>query len=86
LFRAVDGRNTGLQVQNLGDAPAEVAMTYRAPSGAVLARQEDIIGPRAAQTYYQPSVPGLADGFAGSAVIESINRQPLAAVVNEVRY
>jgi subtilisin family serine protease len=86
LLRAVDGRNTGLQVQNLGDGPAEIAITYRAPSGAVLARQEDVIGPRASQTYYQPSVPGLADGYAGGAVIESVNGQPIAAVVNEVRY
>jgi thermitase len=86
LLRAVDGRNTGLQVQNLGDGSAEVVITYRAPSGAILARQEDVIGPRAARTYYQPSVAGLADGYAGGAVVESVNGQPLAAVVNEVRY
>jgi subtilisin family serine protease len=86
LLRAVDGRNTGLQVLNLGDSAAQIAITYRAPSGAALVRQEDVIGPRSARTYYQPSVAGLADGYTGGAVIESINGQPLAAVVNEVRY
>lgn len=86
LLRGVDGRNTGLQVQNLGDAPAEITITYRSPVGTVLARQDDVIGSRASRAYYQPSVSGLPDGFIGSAVIVSNNGQPLAAVVNEVRY
>jgi hypothetical protein len=86
LLRAVDGKNTGLQVQNLGEAAAEVTITYYSQSGAVLARQDDTIGPRASKTYYQPTVSGLPDGFTGGAVITSKNGQPLAAVVNEVRY
>ncbi len=86
LLRGVDGRNTGLQVLNLGDGPAEITITYRSPGGALLSRQDDVIGPRASRTYYQPAVPGLGDGFVGSAVVVANNGQPLAAVVNEVRY
>jgi hypothetical protein len=86
LLRNVDGRNTGLQVQNLGDTSAEITVTYRAPTGALLAREDDTIAPRSSHTYYLPAVAGLSDGFAGSAMIVSNNGQPLAAVVNEVRY
>jgi hypothetical protein len=86
LLRGVDGRNTGIQVQNLGDVPAEISISYRAPSGAELTTQTDVIEPRGSRTFYQPAIAGLPDGFAGGAVIVSLNGQPLAAVVNEVRY
>jgi len=86
LLRNVDGRSTGLQVQNLGEAPAEITITYRTPAGTLLVRQDDVIGARGSRTYYQPSIAGLPDGFVGSAMIVSNNGQPLAAVVNEVRY
>lgn len=86
VLRGADGRNTGMQVLNLGDRPAEVAITYRGLDGAVYARQADVLDVLASRTYYQPAVSGLPEGFVGSAVIVSTNGQPLAIVVNEVRY
>jgi hypothetical protein len=86
VLRALDGQNSGIQVQNLGGGRAAVTIAYRNAAGALVASQASEIDPGAAWSSYQPSVAGLPDPFIGSATILSSNGQPVAAVVNAVSY
>lgn len=86
VLRKVDGQNTSMQVQNRGNVPARVSISYRSSGGALVATQTDVIDAGSVRTYYHPSLPGLPDGFAGSATITSTNGQPLVALVTGVRY
>jgi hypothetical protein len=86
LTRNVDGMSTGLQVQNLGQRPAQITLTFRNQVGATLVVQSDTIDPASARTYFQPAIAGLPDGFIGTVALTSDSGQPLAAIVNAVGY
>lgn len=86
VLRGVDGHNTSLQVQNRGQAATSIAIAYLTPDGRVAASQNDTIGAGAAKTYYLPSISELPAGFVGCATVSSLDGQPLAALVNVVRY
>jgi hypothetical protein len=86
LARNVDGVSTGLQVQNLGQRPAPVTLTFRDQAGTTLAVLTDTIDAASAKTYFQPALAGLPEGFSGTAVLTSDGAQPLAAIVNAVGY
>jgi thermitase len=86
IVRATDGFDTGLQIQNLGDEPARVNVYYRNVEGALIAIQADEIPVASSRTYYQPAISGFPAQFSGTATFASTNSQPLAAVVNDIRY
>ena len=76
------GVATGIQVQNVGAAPADFYVSYTSTTGvdyasAVVSGVD--IG--ASHTYYLD--PVLPDGFLGSAIITSA--QPIVAIVNEAQ-
>ncbi len=83
LFKDSGGWNTGLQVQNVGSIVAQVTVTYSASNGPGQWREQALIQPGAAVTFYQPANAQLPQGFVGSAVVTS-NGQPLVGIVNEV--
>jgi hypothetical protein len=80
ILKDRDGWSTGVQVQNLGQVPTTVRITYVGVAGAV-ADESAMIGPLASHTFFQPANAALPRGFVGSATIQSTNAQPLAAVV-----
>ena len=84
VARNYNGQSSGLQVQNLGANPTTVNVTYVADTGATWASTARVAS-LASTTFYAPAHPQLPDGFVGSAIIESEDRQPLAAQVNLVR-
>ncbi len=77
---------SGLQVQNAGNAPATVTVSYTPlESTRVVAVDRATLSPGSATTFYQAANPDLPDGFVGSAIITSAEGQPLAALVNAVK-
>ncbi len=83
LFRASEGRDSGLQIQNLGTGPATVSVRYFDAAGTLLYTDPAAVVPiGGAVTHYLPGKP-LPAGFAGSATILSDTR--VAAIVNETR-
>ena len=82
LFKNYNDWNTGLQVQNMGTATANVEVTYYWAGGTCT--ENATIEPGASHTFYQPANTCLPDGFVGSAVVTS--DQPVVAIVNEVNY
>ncbi|HZT05656.1 MAG TPA: S8 family peptidase [Chloroflexota bacterium] len=79
--------NTGVQIQNLGADTAHVTVTYRGTDGPGDSYSDrGSIDPGGSRTFYQPSSPGLPDGFVGSATIAVDNAQLVSGLVNEVNY
>src|SRR5262249_12891345 len=84
LYKASVGWNAGLQVQNLGPAPASIRVPYSRPDGGVaLTEVSGAVAPGAALTFYLPGTE-LPAGFAGSASVTA--NQPIAAIVNLINY
>ncbi|HUW14888.1 MAG TPA: hypothetical protein VM537_34530 [Anaerolineae bacterium] len=80
------GNYTAIQVQNLGDGPAAVVVTYIDPDGNVVAgatRSYDI--PIGESVFVLASTnEGLPDNFIGSVVLYS--DQPIATISNHANY
>jgi hypothetical protein len=74
---------TGVQVQNLSGAAADVTITYYDQDGRTLPQwaERATAGPNDSTTFYTPGNPNLPDGFVGSAVIQA--SQPVGAIVNQ---
>lgn len=85
VFKEYNGWSTGLQVQNLGSSPTRVAVDYLDETGSPVANEEASIASMASATFYQPANAELPSGLVGSAWIRSVDGQPLAVLVNEVR-
>ena len=85
LLRQYHGWNTGIQIQNLGAASSSVRVTY-STRGALeaLASSTLTIPSFASRTLYQPTDDRIPSDWVGSALIESLDGQPLAAIVNQV--
>lgn len=85
LMRQAGEWSTGLQVQSLGAAPTVVRVTFFTRDTAEpLAASTFSLAPLASRTLYQPADERLPPGWVGSAIVESIDEQPLAAIVNQV--
>lgn len=84
VAKSLDGWDSGIQVRNTGSAPAQVTATFYSEVGAAIHRLDETIPAGAARTIYPPSIPQIPVGFRGSAIIQSMNGQPLTAIVNEV--
>lgn len=77
---------SGIQVQNAGNGPATVTVSYTPLGGTrTVAVDRATIVPGTATTFYQGANPDLPDGFVGSATVTSLESQPLAAVANAVK-
>lgn len=87
LMKANNGWDTGLQVQNVGTAPATVTVTYYSrDTFAQVGQQTQVIQPNAPYTFFTPQAPNLPPTWVGSAVIQSVSTVPLVGVVNQVNY
>ncbi len=85
IFKQYNGWDTGLQVQNLGAEAVPVTVTYRQTNGAGGPwRDQAVIPPNAAVTFYQPANEDLPPDFVGSAVVEAPAGARIVAVINEV--
>jgi hypothetical protein len=85
LFKAYNGWDTGLQVQNLSSSPTTVQVTYRranGPGGPWV--ESGVVQPRSSITFFQPANAELPTSFVGSAVVDGGAGASLVAVVNEV--
>jgi hypothetical protein len=70
--------SSGFQVQNLGTGTATISISFYNQDGSVAANHSDTIAANTNKTYFP--IPGVSDGFNGSAVISS--DQPVAAITN----
>ena len=88
-FGAGNAWVSGIQVQNVGDTTTRVRVTYHQtlPTPGGPWTEEADIEPGTSYTFYQgdPASP-LPDNFLGSAVVESLDGQPIIAVVNYSNY
>lgn len=75
------GWNTNIYVVNMGTAPAQVQVTYIGGGLTTPVTETQII--TNSGRFQQDSSAVLPEDFEGSAVIESLNGQPIAAVVLE---
>jgi len=74
---------SSIQVQNLGDEPANIVIEYYDQDGNRIDAATQLFAdlqPGASVNAYAPSIAGLPDGFIGSAVVYS--DQPVAAIGN----
>jgi hypothetical protein len=84
VARLGEGWNTGILVYNPNSVPATARVMYYDVAGTAVAHEEDTIAGGATRSFYQQHLAGLPDGFAGSALVQSTNSQPLVAVASEV--
>ncbi len=80
VARNYHGLTSGVQAQNLGEAPTTISIAYLASTGATWSESARV-PPMGFATFYAPGLSTLPDGFVGSAIVESDDRQPLAAQV-----
>ncbi|HEV3486743.1 MAG TPA: hypothetical protein VG106_15125, partial [Vicinamibacterales bacterium] len=84
VARNAEGWSTSVLVHNPNSVPAVASITYYDAGGNAVAREEDALPPGAARSYFQQRHTTLADGFVGSAIVQSPTGQPLAAVASQV--
>lgn len=82
------GDTSGIQVQNVGNAAANISVTYYPPSGGPVKFTQNNIAAGASATFYNASGSSAVSGnpavllqTAGGVVVES--NQPIVAIVNE---
>jgi hypothetical protein len=76
--------STGIQVMNIGNAPARVALEIRDEDGKVQRigpTGEVGIAPLGSHAWYPPAIAGLPGGVYGSAIVTS--DQPTVVIVND---
>jgi hypothetical protein len=84
VYRAAQGLNSGIQVQNITGSQASVTVRFRNQAGNTVATQTVTVQGNNSATIYLPSVANLPDNFVGTAVITSSSQ--VAATINAVRY
>lgn len=77
LMKSYYGFNTALTVQNVGDAPVNVTVTYS--NGATNTKT---IPAKASQLFYTPNEAGIPSGWLGAAKIEAPGGN-IVALINE---
>ena len=82
------GDTSGIQVQNVGNAAANISVTYFPPSGGSVKFTQNNIAAGASATFYNASGSSAVSGnpasllqTAGGVVVEA--NQPIVAIVNE---
>lgn len=85
IFKGSAGWDSGIQVQNLGNADALVNATYHLPGGMTV-NESALIAAGSSTTLYQQEHPGIPAGAIGAATLTSVGGQPIVAIVNEVNY
>lgn len=86
VFKNAGGWASGVQVQNAGEAPGAVALSYvRGGSAESVVVDRASVPPGASVTFYQGASAALPEGYVGPLIIESVDAQPLAGVVNAVK-
>ena len=83
LFSAYNGWNTGINLANVSDEPANVTVSYYENAGEFIREETLTLTARSMHYLY---TPGNVDqqGFVGSATIES--DVPVVAAIDEVKY
>jgi hypothetical protein len=83
LFSAYNGWNTGINLANVSDGPAEVTVSYYETGGSFLREESFTLQARSMEYLY---TPGNVDqeGFVGSATISST--APVVGAIDEVKY
>ncbi len=71
-------RDPWIRVQNVGDSPANVTVTYLDKDGNTVAQDSRQVAPGAAVNFSQGRTSQLPDGYRGSALVES--DQPIVAL------
>jgi hypothetical protein len=85
VYRGFAGWNSGLQIQNTTQTSAVVSVSFQSEEGTTLATVEETVNPEASRSFYLPALHGLPGGFLGSAVVVSLNGQPVVAVANHTK-
>lgn len=85
VFKGANGWDSGIQVQNLGSVDTIATVRYYLPAGGTSFAAIDIPA-RESNTFYPPADANLPPGTVASALVTSINGQPIIAIVNEVNY
>jgi len=85
IMKNYEGWQTGFHVQNLGEDPAHVTVTYFKPWGIGAHMEYATPEPGKAATFYQPAAPdsSLPDGCY-SAIVQA--DQPISAIANQTNY
>lgn len=83
LFSAYNDWNTGINLANISDSPAEVTVSYYETGGGFIREEILTVQPRSMEYLY---TPGNVDqeSFVGSAVISST--APVVGAIDEVKY
>jgi hypothetical protein len=85
LMRGANGWDTGLQIQNLTQTTAHARVSlFTQGQAAPVSVSVVQLPPLAPLAIYQPSDHRIPNEWVGSAVIESLENQPLAVLVNEL--
>jgi hypothetical protein len=85
VYREFSGWNSGVQLQNLGEAATSVTLTFYHEDGREAASVVRTLERGGTSTVYLPELPELPSGFTGSATATSQSGEPLAATVNQVK-
>jgi hypothetical protein len=85
LSRNDDGWSSGVQVQNLGAETTSVTLRLLAPDGLLVTTESQEVAAEGSYTFYLPALDAVSEGWRGAGVISS-SSEPIAVVVNEVRY
>ncbi|HEX2283052.1 MAG TPA: hypothetical protein VHG52_14935 [Thermomicrobiales bacterium] len=83
LFSAYNGWNTGINLANISDRPANVTVSYFAEGGGFIREETLTMAARSMEYLYTPGNVEQ-DEFVGSATIES--DAPVVAAIDEVKY
>lgn len=83
LFNAYNGWNTGINIANPSDSPANVTLQYHVAGGGMLREDSLTIAPRAMEYVYTPGNV-QEEGFVGSATI--LSDVAIVAAIDEVKY
>ncbi len=85
LMRGASGWDTGLQLENLAQSTAHARVSfYTQGESTPIAVSVAQLPPHAPLAIYQPGDRRIPPDWVGSAVIESLDNQPLGAIVNEL--
>lgn len=85
VYRGFAGWSSGLQVQNTAQTAAVVSVSFQSEEGTTIATYEETVNAEASRSFYLPALQGLPGGFVGSAVVVSVNGQPIVAVANHTK-
>ena len=84
VARQAEGWSTSVLVFNPQNVPQPIRVSYFDFEGREVAREEDTLPANGTRSFFQQRHPNLPDGFVGTAVVQSLANQPVAAVISAV--